>query len=78
MITKLTKHDSHQVKIYQTQNTSQHSYCIRCVDCNKHIQWLGVDDANDLLDMGFELADKKYCVPESKCPWGYIDHGGWL
>jgi len=78
MITKLTKHDSHQVKIYQTQTTSQHAYSLRCVDCNKHIQWLSVDDANDLLDMGFDLADEKYNVPNSTRPWVYIDRGNWI
>lgn len=72
MITKLNAHDLHQVKIFQTKNSSIHSYCLRCVDCNKHIQWLGVDDARNLLDIGIDLADEKYVVPDPKYPLEYV------
>lgn len=77
-ITKLDKHDLHQVKIFRTQNTSQHSYSLRCCDCNKHIQWLSVDDANNLLDMGFELSSENYKVKDSKRPLVIIPSGLWL
>ena len=40
MITSLTKHDRHEVKIHLTRGLGPHYAALRCVKCNKHIQWL--------------------------------------
>jgi hypothetical protein len=64
MITKLTKHDLHQIKIYQTRNNFIHSYALRCCDCNKHIQWLSVKDAAYLKSIGIDQAEEKYITGE--------------
>lgn len=64
MITKLTKHDSHEIKIFQTRNNFMHSYALRCCECNKHIQWLSVKDAEYLKSLGFEQAQEKYLTGE--------------
>lgn len=64
MITRLTKHDSHNIKIFQTRNNFVHSYALRCCDCNKHIQWLSVTDAKTLKDLGIEQEKEKYLTGE--------------
>jgi hypothetical protein len=48
MITKLTHHDTHSVTIHLTKPGSKHYAALRCVDCNKHIQWLSQQDAERL------------------------------
>jgi L-rhamnose mutarotase len=48
MITKLNKHDTHTVSIHLTKPGSKHYAALRCVDCNKHIQWLSQQDAEQL------------------------------
>lgn len=40
MITKLTKHDGHQTSVHLCKPGSTHYAALRCVKCNKHIQWL--------------------------------------
>jgi hypothetical protein len=52
MITKLTKHNLHQVRIHLTKPTSKHHAALRCVDCNVHIQWLNLKEAQRLMDLG--------------------------
>lgn len=44
MITELNKHDNHQVKIHLTKGLGPHYAALRCVECNKHIQWLSQQD----------------------------------
>lgn len=44
MITELNKHDNHQVKICLTRGLGPHYAALRCVECNKHIQWLSQQD----------------------------------
>lgn len=48
MITKLTKHESHSVKVHLCKSGSKHYAALRCVDCNTHIQWLSKQDAEKL------------------------------
>jgi hypothetical protein len=48
MITKLTKHDSHEMKIHLTRGLGPHYAALRCVECNKHIQWLSKEDAEKI------------------------------
>ena len=45
MITPLTKHDNCQVEIVHASEDSRHYASLRCVDCNKWIQWLSLEDA---------------------------------
>ncbi len=42
-ITKLRKHDSHEIKTVRIYN-SHHYGELRCRDCDKHIQWLTKED----------------------------------
>jgi hypothetical protein len=51
-ITKLNKHDTHEVKIHQTKAESKHYAALRCCDCNTHIQWLSQSETNELKSMG--------------------------
>ena len=53
-ITRLTKHDSHQVRIHLTRGTGPHHAALRCVDCNKHIQWLNLAQTQSLTDLGID------------------------
>ena len=50
MITKLTRHDGHEVKIHLTRALGPHYAALRCVVCNRHIQWLSKSDAMLLKD----------------------------
>jgi hypothetical protein len=55
MITVLTKHDDHSVRIHKTKPNSKHYAALRCVDCNLHIQWLSVIETNQLRSMGVKV-----------------------
>lgn len=48
MITKLSKHNSHTVRVHLTKPGSKHYAALRCVECNTHIQWLSKLDADKL------------------------------
>ena len=52
MITKLTKHNTHTVRVHLTKPGSKHYAALRCVDCNTHIQWLSVNESNQLETLG--------------------------
>jgi hypothetical protein len=54
MITKLTRHDGHEVTIHLTPNLRLHYAELRCVQCQRHIQWLSRRDV--------ELLQGKYSV----------------
>ena len=55
MITKLTKHDSHTVRIHLTKPDSKHHAALRCVECNTHIQWLSAFESNQLKSLGVKI-----------------------
>jgi predicted nuclease of predicted toxin-antitoxin system len=55
MITRLTKHDQHKMRIHLTRGLGPHYAALRCVQCNSHIQWLSQKDVK-LLEG--ELNDK--------------------
>ena len=55
MITKLTRHDSHTVRIHKTKLDSKHYAALRCVECNTHIQWLSAIETNQLKSMGVKI-----------------------
>lgn len=44
MITKLTRHDGHEVRIHLTRGLGPHYAALRCVVCDRHIQWLSQRD----------------------------------
>lgn len=54
-ITKLTKHDTHFIRIHLTKPECKHYAALRCVTCNKHIQWLSKEDADQLLNWGVPI-----------------------
>ena len=55
MITKLTKHDHHRVKIHPTRGMGPHYAALRCCECNTHIQWLNHDQTQQLVELGCEI-----------------------
>jgi len=50
-ITRLTHHDDHQVSIHLCKPNSAHYAALRCVDCNKHIQWLDPQQAQNINEI---------------------------
>ena len=51
MITRLDKHDNHQVRVHLCKPSSKHYAALRCVNCRKHIQWLSKQDADQLKEL---------------------------
>jgi hypothetical protein len=47
-ITKIAKHDKHPVRIHLTRNLGPHYAALRCVKCNKHIQWLNQKQVREI------------------------------
>jgi len=58
MITKLTRHDTHTVRVHLTKPGSKHYAALRCVECNTHIQWLSNKDAEIIADNGVGYYNK--------------------
>jgi len=54
-ITKLTKHDHHQVRIHLTRTDSKHYAALRCVKCNVHVQWVSKPETDKLRHMGVKV-----------------------
>jgi hypothetical protein len=48
MITRLNRHDRHEVRIHLTRGLGPHYAALRCVKCNVHIQWLSQQDTEKL------------------------------
>jgi hypothetical protein len=46
---RISKHDTHQVRVHLTRGLGTHYAALRCVDCNKHIQWLNHKEALIIL-----------------------------
>ena len=55
MLTKLTKHDNHPVRIHLTRQLGPHYAALRCVACNRHIQWLSYQAVQELSQLGCEI-----------------------
>ena len=51
-ITVLTKHDNHRVRIHLTKGLGPHYAALRCVDCDRHIQWLSSHETHRLAGLG--------------------------
>ena len=54
-ITVLTKHDNHKIRIHFTKGIGPHYAALRCVDCNRHIQWLSAQQTDNLIQLGVEV-----------------------
>lgn len=63
-ITKLTKHNSHQMSIRRCKTGSMHYAALRCVSCNCHIQWLSKQDFFSL--MGTDINNNNYNINDNK------------
>lgn len=48
MITRLTKHDGHEVRVHLTRGLGPHYAALRCVNCDRHIQWLSKAEAEQI------------------------------
>ena len=61
-ITKLTKHDNHNVTAKLNIPTHKHYAELRCVECDKHIQWLNRQQIKQLIQIGIKI--KKPSIEE--------------
>jgi len=52
MITPKTKHDNCKVTVHLCKEDSVNYAALRCVDHNKHIQWLSKEDAQAIEALG--------------------------
>ncbi len=59
MITRLTAHDDHQIMIHPTKPMSKHHAALRCVKCNKHIQWLSKTETEKMVLLGVGYYNKE-------------------
>lgn len=50
-ITKLTKHNSHRMVVKLLPQTHQHHAELRCIDCDKWIQWVKVKEYPAIKEM---------------------------
>jgi len=41
--------------VHLTKPGSKHYAALRCVECNTHIQWLSVNESNQLETLGVKL-----------------------
>lgn len=48
LLTRLTKHDEHEIRIHLTRGLGPHYAALRCHQCNRHIQWLSREDVERL------------------------------
>jgi len=65
MITKLTDHDQHTVRIHLTRARGPHHAALRCIDCNRHIQWLSSDQTHSLQGLGVEIWQPNFDFKEN-------------
>lgn len=54
-ITTLPIHDDHLIRIHLTRGTGPHYAALRCVECNKHIQWLSSHETHTLAYLGVDV-----------------------
>lgn len=47
-VTRITLHEQHQVRVHLTRGFGPHYAALRCVDCNRHIQWLSRSQVQEL------------------------------
>jgi hypothetical protein len=56
-LTPLQYHEHHEMRIHLNKIGSAHFAALRCVECNKHIQWLTPLSTQRLVDLGVDLQD---------------------
>lgn len=54
-ITNIATHDTHSVRVHLTRGLGPHYAALRCVDCNRHIQWLSSGETQQLANIGVEV-----------------------
>jgi hypothetical protein len=55
-ITKLTRHDRHEIEIVYLPAEHAHWAELRCKPCNKHVQWLSKTQAETLNNLGVKIS----------------------
>jgi hypothetical protein len=50
-----TDHDDHTVRIHLCRGLGPHYAALRCIDCNKHIQWISSGETQLLASNGVEI-----------------------
>lgn len=63
-ITRLNNHDLHEVIIHSTRGSGPHYAALKCVDCNKHIQWLSQFETKTLSSAGITTYSNKNIAGE--------------
>jgi hypothetical protein len=63
-ITRLNNHDLHEVRIHLTEGNIPHYAALRCVDCNKQIQWLSQFETKTLSSAGITTYSNKNIAGE--------------
>ena len=53
-ITRLNTHDTHPTSIHLCKPGSKHYAALRCVQCDRHIQWLSKFAADLILETSDE------------------------
>jgi hypothetical protein len=51
-LTPLQYHETHEMRIHLNKIGSSHFAALRCIECNKHVQWLTPDSVEQLANLG--------------------------
>jgi hypothetical protein len=54
-LTRLEHHEDHEIRIHLNKIGSRHFAALRCVRCNRHIQWLSAPDTEHLANLGVDV-----------------------
>jgi hypothetical protein len=65
MITSLHHHDNHEMTIHLNKAGSVHYAALRCVKCNRHVQWLSVANAEQLQSIGVKVFNRRQPMPQT-------------
>jgi len=58
MADHFVKHHSHHGSIHLTKNNGPHYAALRCIECNKHIQWVNKLQVQALEEIGVRVVNK--------------------
>jgi uncharacterized protein with PIN domain len=56
-LTRLEHHEDHEIRIHLNRFGSTHFAALRCVRCNRHIQWLSAEATEHLANLGVDVKD---------------------
>ena len=62
--THFEQHPSHHGSIHLTKNLTPHYAALRCVECNKHIQWVNRTQVSALEQIGVPVKNRNIDVME--------------